>query len=57
VSKPGQEIKSKEDLDKLPPADKAKIEANITKACSSYETLAKGLPAEKVNANKPQNCP
>lgn len=52
----GIDIKTQADLDKLPTEQKQSITQNITKACTSYDTLAKGLPAEKVSQNKPKNC-
>lgn len=52
----GVEIKTQADLDKLPAEQKQSITDNITKACTSYDTLAKGLPTEKVTQNKPKNC-
>lgn len=52
----GQDIKTQKDLEKLPPEQKTAITDNITKACTSYDTLAKGLPADKVESNKPANC-
>ncbi len=56
----GTKITSPEDLEKdekIPAEAKAGIQENITKACSSYDTLSNGLPPEKVAANKPANCP
>lgn len=52
----GQNIKTTKDLDKLPAEQKKPITDNIAKACSSYDKLSKGLPAEKVAASKPSNC-
>ncbi len=41
----------------IPQAAKDQVKAQVTKACGAYTTLSKGLPPEKIAANKPSTCP